>query len=182
MSEISEHKFQWFVVHSTSGHEKKVVQKITEQAKKENITDLFAEILVPTEGVLEVRKGQKVNVERKFLPGYILIKMVMNEKTWHLVKSIPKVSAFLGANNKPQAISESEAQNILKQIVEGSVPGKNTINFEIGESVKVTDGPFESFVGNVEDIDVEKQRLKVSVSIFGRATPMELEYTQVVKV
>jgi transcriptional antiterminator NusG len=179
---MSELKFQWFVIHSTSGHEKKVVDKILEQASKKNIADLFAEIVVPTEGVVEVRKGQKVNVERKFLPGYILVKMVMNEQTWHLVKSIPKVSTFLGANNKPQAISEAEAQNILKQIVEGSAPGKNTINYEIGESVRVIDGPFESFVGNVEGIDVEKQRLKVSVSIFGRATPIELEYNQVVKV
>jgi transcriptional antiterminator NusG len=177
-----ENNFKWYVIHAVSGHEKKVAQKIKELADKANLGDLFDQVVVPTEGVTEVRRGQKVSVERKFLPGYLMIKMVMNEQTWHLVKNTPKVSGFLGAVSKPQAITEAEAQNILKQIEEGAVQSKNVTVFEVGESVRVIDGPFESFVGNVEEVDFEKQRLKVSVSIFGRSTPVELEYTQVDKV
>jgi len=177
-----ENNFQWYVIHAVSSYEKKVSQSISEQAEKKGLSDLFDQIIVPTEGVTEIRRGQKVNVERKFLPGYLLIKMVMNEQTWHLVKNTQRVTGFLGSVSKPQPISEAEAQNILKQIAEGAVKTKNTIVYEIGESVKVIDGPFESFIGNVEEIDFEKQRLKVSVSIFGRSTPVELEYTQVDKV
>jgi transcriptional antiterminator NusG len=174
--------FRWYIIHALSGHEKRVSQQIKEQAAKKNLSDFFEEIVVPVEGVIEVRKGQKVTAERKFLPGYVLVKMIMNEQSWHLVKNIPKVSGFLGSGGRPQPISESEAKNIFKQIEEGTVNNKHAINFEIGEAVKVTDGPFESFVGTVEEVDLEKSRLKVSVSIFGRSTPVELEYSQVAKV
>jgi transcriptional antiterminator NusG len=174
--------FRWYIIHALSGHEKRVAQQIKEQADKKNLSSFFAEIVVPVEGVIEVRKGQKVNAERKFLPGYVLVKMIMNEQSWHLVKNIPKVSGFLGSGGKPQPITEAEAKNIFKQIEEGTTSSKHAVTFEIGESVRVTDGPFESFVGTVEEIDLEKSRLKVSVSIFGRSTPVELEYAQVAKV
>jgi transcriptional antiterminator NusG len=174
--------FNWYIVHALSGYEKRIAQIIKEQADKKNLSDLFEQIIVPVEGVIEVRKGQKINAERKFLPGYILVKMVMNELTWHLVKNIPKVTGFLGSNGKPQPIPEKEVNIIFKQIEEGTATPKQAITFEIGESVRVIDGPFDSFVGVVEEVDLEKNRLKVSVSIFGRSTPVELEYTQVAKV
>ncbi len=178
---MSENDFRWYVIHAGSGHEKKVASYIKEESAKKELSGFFDQIIVPTESVTEVRRGQKVSVERKFLPGYLLIRMIMNEQSWHLVKNTPKVNGFLGAVSKPHPISEVEAQNILRQIVEGPVSSKSNVKFEIGESVKVIDGPFESFVGNVEEIDFEKQRLKVSVSIFGRSTPVELEYNQVDK-
>ena len=174
--------FRWYIIHALSGFEKRVALNIKEQAKKKNLSDLFADIVVPVEGVIEIRKGQKVNAERKFLPGYVLVNMVMNEHSWHLVKNIPKVSGFLGSGGKPQPISETEAKNIFKQIEDGAVNTKQAVNFEVGESVKIIDGVFESFVGTVEEVDAEKSRLKVSVSIFGRSTPVELEYEQVAKV
>jgi transcription termination/antitermination protein NusG len=173
---------RWYIIHTISGHEKSVVKAIEDRVRKSGLETSVTRIVVPTEGVTEIRKGKKVSTERKFLPGYILICMVMNDEIWHLIKSTPKVSGFLGNGGKPQPISDSEAERIFKQMEEGSEISKKTLSFEVGESVKVIDGPFESFIGVVIDVETEKQRLKVSVSIFGRATPVDLSYTQVEKV
>lgn len=170
------------MVHVHSGFEKKVAQSIKERAEKKGLNNLFEEVYVPIETVVEVKKGKKVNTERKFFPGYVMVKMAMNDETWQIVKNTPKVTGFLGGSgNKPQPISDSEAEHIFKQVQEGIVSPKHTIQFDIGDSVKVIDGPFDSFVGVVEDFDEEKNRLKVAVSIFGRSTPVELDFTQVEK-
>ncbi|QJE73653.1 transcription termination/antitermination protein NusG [Aerophototrophica crusticola] len=173
---------RWYVVHVYSGFEKKVAQAIREKAAQKGLEEKFEEILVPTEEVVEVRRGAKINSERKFFPGYVLVKMELQDETWHLVKNAPKVTGFLGGGGKPQAISEAEAMRILNQVKEGVERPKPTITFEVGEQVRVTDGPFTSFTGLVEEVDEDKSRVKVAVSIFGRATPVELEYTQVEKV
>ncbi len=172
---------RWYVVHVYSGFEKKVAESIREQARQKAMEDLFEQVLVPTEEVVEMRRGQKVNAERKFFPGYVLVKMELTDESWHLVKDAPKVTGFLGNRGKPSPISESEALRILHQVEEGVERPKPSITFEIGEQVRVSDGPFTSFNGMVEDVDEERARLKVAVSIFGRATPVELEYTQVEK-
>lgn len=173
---------RWYIVHVYSGFEKKVAELVQEMAEKKGMTSLFEQVLVPTEDVVEVRRGTKVNAERKFFPGYVLVKMEMTDETWHLVKSTPKVTGFLGSRGRPVPISEEEAQRVLHQVTEGVERPKSTLSFEIGDQVRVTDGPFASFTGLVEDSDNEKGRLKVSVMIFGRSTPVELEYTQVEKV
>lgn len=172
---------KWYIVHAYSNFERKVADSIREKAQSQGLEDLFEEILVPTEKVVEVRRGRKVDAERKFFPGYVLVKMAMTDEAYHLIKNTPKVTGFLGADNKPVAITEAEANRILQQVQEGVDRPKPSIKFEIGEQVRVADGPFASFNGLVEDVDEERARLKVAVSIFGRATPVELEYGQVEK-
>ena len=173
---------RWYVVHVYSGFEKKIAQQIKEGAAQKGLADLVDEVLVPAENVIEVRRGQKVNAEQKFFPGYVLVKMEMTDQTWHLVKDTPKVTGFLGTKLSPTPISEAEADRILKQSQEGVERTRPAVLFEIGEQVRVADGPFTSFNGTVEDVDEEKGRVKVSVSIFGRSTPVDLEYSQVEKV
>lgn len=174
---------RWYILHAHSGFEKKVAQTIQEQAAQHGMSEAIEQVIVPTENVVEMRRGKKVASERKFFPGYILVKMAMNDATWQLVKNVPKVTGFLGGGgNRPQPISETEAMRIFRQVEDGLERPKQGIAFEAGEQVKVVDGPFESFVGVVEEVDEEKERLKVAVTIFGRATPVELQYSQVEKV
>jgi transcriptional antiterminator NusG len=172
---------KWYIVHAYSNFEKKVAESIREQARQHGLDDSFSEILVPTEDVIEVRRGRKVNSERKFFPGYVLVKMDLSDEAYHLVKNTPKVTGFLGSGSKPMPVSEKEVARIIGAIEEGVERPKTTIRFDIGETVRVTDGPFASFSGSVEQVDEERERLRVTVSIFGRATPVELEYNQVEK-
>jgi transcriptional antiterminator NusG len=172
---------RWYIVHAYSNFERKVAESIKERAAAAGLADLFAEVLVPMEELVEMRRGRKVSSERKFFPGYVLVKMELNDRTYHLIKSTPKVTGFLGTENKPIPITEEEAGRILQQVQEGVERPKPSVTFEIGEQVRVADGPFASFNGLVEEVDEERARLKVAVSIFGRATPVELEYAQVEK-
>lgn len=173
---------RWYVLHVYSGSEKKVAESIKEQAVLKKMEDKILDAIVPAEDVVEVRKGTKVNAERKFFPGYILIKMEMSDESWHVVMNTPKVTGFLGSRNKPQPITEAEANRIMTQMQEGVQRPQTVVDYEVGEQVRVTDGPFASFIGLVEEVDMEKTRLKVSVSIFGRSTPVELEFNQVEKI
>ena len=172
---------RWYIIHVYSGFENKVAQSIMEQAEQKGMKDLVEEVLVPTEEVMEVRRGKKINAERKFFPGYVLAHMDMTEEAYHLVKNTAKVTGFLGTGNTPSPIRQAEVDRIRTQVQEGIERPKPSIRFEIGEQVRVADGPFTSFNGVVEDIDEERTRLKVAVSSFGRATPVELEYSQVEK-
>jgi transcription termination/antitermination protein NusG len=172
---------RWYAVHAYSNFEKKVAESIREQAKQRGLSQLFEEILVPTEKVVEVRRGRKVDAERKFFPGYVLVKMNMTDEAYHLIKNTPKVTGFLGSDNKPMPLSDVEAERIIHQVQEGIERPKPSVSFEVGEQVRVSDGPFASFNGTVEEVDEARSRLKVAVSIFGRATPVELEFGQVEK-
>ena len=173
---------KWYVVHVFSGSEKKVCQNIEEQIITKGMEALIEEVLVPTEEVVEIRRGTKVQSEKKFFPGYILIKMEMTDETWHLIKAQPKVTGFLGGKGRPIPITDREAERLIRQMSEGVERPRTTISFDIGEQVRVSDGPFASFNGYVEEADDDKARLKVAVSIFGRSTPVELEYSQVEKI
>jgi len=173
---------RWYIVHAYSNFEKKVADSIREKATATGLDHLFDDILVPTEKVVEVRRGRKVDSERKFFPGYVLVKMDLTDEAYHLIKNTPKVTGFLGADNRPMPIPDSEAERIMAQVQEGVERPKPSISFEIGERIRVADGPFASFEGSVEEVDEERARLKVAVSIFGRPTPVELEYGQVEKV
>jgi transcriptional antiterminator NusG len=172
---------RWYIVHAYSNFERKVAESIKERAASAGLDERFEEVLVPMEEVVEMRRGRKVASERKFFPGYVLVKMELNDETYHLIKNTPKVTGFLGTDNKPIPITEEEAGRILQQVQEGVERPKPSVTFEIGEQVRVADGPFASFNGLVEEVDEERARLKVAVSIFGRATPVELEYAQVEK-
>jgi len=171
----------WYIVQAYSGFEKKVVETIKDTLTKSKLDTHLGEILVPTQEVTEVKKGKRTKKQRKYFPGYILIKLEMTKQVYYLIKNLQKVSGFLGTEDKPTPISDLEIQRILGQVSESAINQKSGISFEIGEKVKVCDGPFASFNGLVEEVDEEKSRLKVSVSIFGRATPVDLEYNQVEK-
>ena len=171
---------RWYVIHTYSGFENKIADFIVEQAAKKGLSDKVEQVLVPQEKVVSVRNGAKVEQKHKFLPGYVLIKMEMNDDTWYLVKSTPKVTGFLGGK-KPTPITEDEAMRILNQVQEGTEKPRTAVTYQVGEQVRVVDGPFASFVGTVEEVDQERERLKVLVSIFGRATPVDLDYVQVKK-
>lgn len=173
---------RWYVVHAYSGFEAKVKTSLEEHIQLNNMQDKFGEILIPTEEVVEIREGQKRRSERKFFPGYVLVQMEMDDDSWHLVKDVPKVMGFIGGTkDKPAPISDKEAQSILNSVQEGVESPKPKVLYEAGEVVRVTDGPFNDFNGVVEEVDYEKSRLKVAVLIFGRSTPVDLEFSQVEK-
>jgi transcriptional antiterminator NusG len=174
-------EFKWYIVHAYSNFEKKVAEAIRQSAVEKGMSDLFEEVFVPTEDVTEVRRGRKVTSERRYLPGYVLVKMILNDQTYHLIKETPKVTGFLGAGNRPMPVSQKEVDRIRGVVTDSIERPRSTITFEIGENVRVVDGPFASFSGVVEDVDEDTQRVKVAVSIFGRATPVELEFAQVEK-
>ena len=171
---------RWYIVHAYSNFEKKVAEDIEQKAKQKGLWDSFEKILVPTEKVVEVRRGRKVDAERKFFPGYVLVRANLTDAVFSLIKNTPKVTGFLG-DSKPVPITDSEAERILHQVQEGVERPKPSITFEIGEQVRVSDGPFASFNGSVQEVDEERARLKVEVSIFGRAVPVDLEFGQVEK-
>lgn len=173
---------RWYVVHAYSGYENSVKRSLEERVARSGLQDMFGDILVPTEEVVEMREGQKRNTSRKFFPGYVLVKMEMNDDTWHLVKDVPRVMGFIGGtSDRPAPISEREAQQILDRVQEGVEKPRPKVLFEPGEMVRINDGPFNDFSGVVEEVDYEKSRLRVSVLIFGRSTPVDLEFTQVEK-
>ncbi|MGJ8564064.1 MAG: transcription termination/antitermination protein NusG [Alphaproteobacteria bacterium] len=172
---------KWYIVQAYSNFEKRVKETLEREAKEKGLEHLFEEILVPTEQIIEVRKGRKVESERKFFPGYVLVKMDLTDAAYHLVKDTPKVTGFLGSTNRPSPVSEAEVARIVGKIAEGVDSPRSMITFDIGETIKVIDGHFQSFNGTVESVDEEQERLNVLINIFGRSTPVELEYTQVEK-
>ena len=171
----------WYVVHTYSGYEQKAKQALEERIKSTSMDDFFEEILIPSEPVLEVKKGAKKTSSRKFFPGYILVKMDLNDKTWHLVKNTTKITGFVGGSINPPIVPDEEVNRITRQIEEGTLKPKPKVEFEKGESVKVTSGPFSTFTGIVDEVNMDKGKLKVLVSIFGRSTPIELDFSQVEK-
>jgi transcriptional antiterminator NusG len=172
---------RWYSVSVLSNFEKRVAEQIRHAVAEKGLQDEIEEVLVPTEEVLEIRRGKKVTTERRFMPGYVLVRMEMNDRTYHLINSINRVTGFLGPQGKPMPMRDAEVNQILNRVEEGEAAPRNLIVYSVGETVQVTDGPFEGFSGMVEDVDDDAQRLKVSVSIFGRATPVELEFAQVSK-
>ncbi len=173
---------RWYVIHAYSGFEKQVQRSLSERIKRSGMEEKFGEILVPTEEVVEMREGQKRKSERKFFPGYVLVQMELDDDTWHLVKEVPRVMGFVGGRpDRPTPISEQEAEQILNRVREGAEKPRPKVLFEVGEVVRVTDGPFTDFNGAVEEVNYEKNRLRVAVLIFGRSTPVELEFSQVEK-
>ena len=172
---------RWYTIHAYSNFEKKVKEEILEQADRKGLLDKFEQIEVPSESITEIRRGKKVPTDKKLLPGYILVKMQMDDDAYHLVKNTQRVVGFLGPEGRPSPVPQAEVDRLMNTVAEGEERPRSTIIYEIGEQVKVTDGPFDGFSGMVEDVDTENERLKVAVSIFGRATPVELEYTQVAK-
>jgi len=172
---------QWYILHTVSGSEKRVKKMIEDQVLKKKMSNFFEEILVPLVEVPEIKRGKKTVAEKKFMPGYIFIKMKMNDDSWHLVKSVPKITGFLGSKTTPQSLSYIEIEKIFSQIKSATETASVSSLYNVGDKVQIIDGPFDSFLGIVEEIDVEEQRLKVSVSIFGKATPIELSFTQVKK-
>lgn len=173
---------RWYVLNVYAGYEKKVVSAILEQAEKKGLSHFFEELLVPSENITEIRRGQKIDVEKQYFPGYILVKMIMNDDAWHLVCNMPRVTNFLGAKGKPSPISQTEINRILSQDKAAIKKAARDLNYEVGETVRINDGPFATFQGVVEEVDAERNRLKVSVTIFGRPTPVELEFSQVERV
>lgn len=179
---MSEQRMRWYVVQAFSGFESRVAKSLKEHIKMHDMEDLFGEVLVPTEEIVEMRAGQKRKSERKFFPGYVLVQMVMNDSTWHLVRNVPRVMGFIGGtSDRPAPITDKEADAILNRLQESVDKPKHKTLFEPGEIVRVSDGPFADFNGTVEEVDYDKSRLKVSVLIFGRATPVELDFSQVEK-
>ena len=172
---------RWYSISVLSNYEKKIAEQILQAVEQEGLSNEIEEVLVPTEEVLELRRGKKVTSERRFMPGYVLVKMEMTDKGYHTINSINRVTGFLGQQGKPSPMRDAEVNTILNRVEEGAEAPRSLITFEVGEQVNVTDGPFDGFSGMVEDVDDDNQRLKVTVSIFGRATPVELEYTQVSK-
>lgn len=175
-------KPRWYIIHVYSGSENRVAQLIKEKAEKKGFSKEIEEVLVPSEEVVEIKGGEKVNVDQKYFPGYVLVKMVMTDETWHLVRTVPRVSGFLGVKGKPTPVTESEVKRILDQVKESAESPRTTTHYEIGDNIRIIDGPFASFSGFVEEIEDDKQKLKVSVMIFGRATPIALDYAQVERV
>ncbi|MDP5110057.1 MAG: transcription termination/antitermination protein NusG [Rickettsiaceae bacterium] len=172
---------KWYILHTVSGSEKGVKRMIEDQIVKKKMSDFFEEIVVPVVEVPEIKRGKKVLAEKKFMPGYVLIKMNMTDESWHLVKSVPKITGFLGSKTTPQSLSDNEVKRIFSQLEAESKTASVSSLYNVGDKVQVIDGPFDSFSGVVEEVDIEGQKLKVSVSIFGKATPIELSFTQVKK-
>jgi transcriptional antiterminator NusG len=173
---------KWYVVNVYSGFEKRVLDLIYDQAKKSNLTSMFGQVLIPTEEVIEIKKGEKIKSDRKFFPGYILVQMTLTDETWHLVRAIPKVSGFLGSRSKPYPISEAEVTAIVRKVEDSATNSRHVVTYEIGDAVTVCDGPFSTFQGTIEEVDSEKERVKVSVSIFGRPTNVDLGFSQIEKI
>lgn len=172
---------KWYILHTVSGSEKGVKKMIEDQVVKKKMSDFFEEIVVPVVEVPEIKRGKKVLTEKKFMPGYVLIKMTMTDESWHLVKSVPKTTGFLGSKTSPQSLSEAEVKVVFSQLEAESKNASTSSLYSVGDKVQVIDGPFDSFSGVVEEVDIESQKLKIAVSIFGKATPIELSFTQVKK-
>jgi len=179
---MAEGEMRWYIVHTYSGFENKVKQSLEEKVKKLGLEDHIGKVIVPTEKVVELVKGERRTTTRKFYPGYIMVQMVLNDETWHVVRATPKVTGFLGAQDRPIPLSDGEAEKIIDQMAEGAIKPKPKFSFEQGDEVRVVDGPFSNFNGVVEDVNPDKGKLRVLISIFGRATPVELEFVQVSKV